>query len=66
MDAATKRLIAVDAPVRHFAGPASVAMPKIVQSLDQHGLHFAFLDPYNLGTLSFDLFVELPHSSGST
>ena len=34
-------------------------MPKIVQSLDRHGLHLAFLDPYNLGTLSFDLFVEL-------
>ena len=34
-------------------------MPKIVQSLDQYGLHLAFLDPYNLGTLSFDLFVEL-------
>jgi three-Cys-motif partner protein len=59
LDAATKRLTAVDAPVRPFAGPASVAMPKIVQSLDRHGLHLAFLDPYNLGTLSFDLFVEL-------
>jgi three-Cys-motif partner protein len=34
-------------------------MPKIVRSLDQHGLHLAFLDPYNLGALSFDLFVEL-------
>jgi three-Cys-motif partner protein len=56
---ATKRLIAVDAPVRRFAGPARVATPKIVQSLDRHGLHLAFLDPYNLGTLSFDLFVEL-------
>jgi three-Cys-motif partner protein len=42
-----------------FTGPASVAMPKIVQSLNRHGLHLAFLDPYNLGALSFDLFVEL-------
>src|SRR4029079_3491995 len=34
-------------------------MPKIVRSLDQYGLHLAFLDPYNLGALSFDLFQEL-------
>jgi three-Cys-motif partner protein len=34
-------------------------MPKIVQSLDPYGLHFAFLDPHNLGTLSFDLFEQL-------
>jgi three-Cys-motif partner protein len=30
-----------------------------VQSLDPHGLHLAFLDPHNLGALSFDLFVQL-------
>ena len=34
-------------------------MPKIVQSLDPYGLHLAFLDPYNLGALSFDLFQQL-------
>jgi three-Cys-motif partner protein len=56
---ATKRLTALDAPVRSLPGPASEAIPKIVQSLDQHGLHLAFLDPYNLGALSFDLFEEL-------
>jgi three-Cys-motif partner protein len=57
--AAQKRLQAIDAPVRITPGPASVAMPKIVGSLDPHGLHFAFLDPHNLGTLSFDLFEHL-------
>jgi three-Cys-motif partner protein len=57
--AAEKRLNAVGAPVHGFAGPASVAMPKIVQSLDPYGLHLAFLDPHNLGTLSFDLFEQL-------
>lgn len=56
---ATKRLTALNAPVRPFAGPASEAIPKIVQSLDRGGLHLAFLDPYNLAALSFDLFVEL-------
>ncbi|MTW18960.1 three-Cys-motif partner protein TcmP [Rhodoplanes serenus] len=57
--AATQRLTALSAPVRSFAGPASESMPKIVQSLDRHGLHLAFLDPYNLGALSFDLFEQL-------
>lgn len=57
--AAEKRLSAIGAPVQAFLGPASSAMPKIVQSLNRYGLHFAFLDPHNLGTLSFDLFVTL-------
>jgi three-Cys-motif partner protein len=57
--AAEKRLNVLGAPVRAVAGPASVAMPKIVQSLDPYGLHLAFLDPHNLGTLSFDLFEQL-------
>jgi three-Cys-motif partner protein len=57
--AAEKRLTAISAPVRAFASPASAAMPKIIQSLDPYGLHLAFLDPHNLGTLSFDLFEQL-------
>jgi len=57
--AADKRLSALGAPVQAISGPASLAMPKIVQSLNTYGLHFAFLDPHNLGTLSFDLFESL-------
>lgn len=57
--ATESRLMALSAPVRAVAGPASVAMPKIVQSVDPYGLHLAFLDPHNLGTLSFDLFEQL-------
>src|SRR5271165_961159 len=34
-------------------------MPKIVGSLNKSSLHFAFLDPHNLGALSFDLFESL-------
>jgi three-Cys-motif partner protein len=30
-----------------------------VRQLNPQGLHFAFLDPHNLGTLSFDLFQSL-------
>ena len=46
-------------PFRATAGPASSAMPEIVRQLNSSGLHFAFLDPHNLGTLSFDLFMSL-------
>ncbi len=57
--AATKRLTGLSAPVRPVPGPASEAIPKIIRHLDRYGLHLAFLDPYNLGALSFDLFKEL-------
>jgi three-Cys-motif partner protein len=57
--ATEKRLKGINAPVRPFAGPATAAMPRIVRSLDPYGLHLAFLDPHNLGTLSFDLFEQL-------
>jgi three-Cys-motif partner protein len=57
--AATKRLSALNAPVRPVPGPASEALPKIIQSLNRNGLHLAFLDPYNLAALSLDLFKQL-------
>jgi three-Cys-motif partner protein len=59
LSSAEERLRALKAPVHITPGPASVAMPKIVRSLNPAGLHFAFLDPHNLGTLSFDLFENL-------
>ena len=59
LEATTKRMTKLGAPVRAVAGPASAAVPQIVRSLNPNGLHLAFLDPYNLSTLSFDLFKEL-------
>ena len=53
--AATARLKALNAPVLATPGPAVEAMRQIVGRLDPGGLHFAFLDPHNLGALSFDL-----------
>lgn len=53
------RLAALPAPVQSFDGPASNAVPNIVQSIDPYGLHLALLDPHNLGALSFDLFEGL-------
>jgi three-Cys-motif partner protein len=59
LTAAQNRLAALGATVHAFPGPASVSLPKIVGSLNTNGLHFAFLDPHNLGALSFDLFETL-------
>jgi three-Cys-motif partner protein len=56
---AHSRLHELAAPVQAVAGPASVALPKIVNRLSSSGLHLALLDPHNLGTLSFDLFESL-------
>jgi three-Cys-motif partner protein len=56
---AEKRLKALGAPVRAIPGPASSGLAQIVQGLPSSGLHLAFLDPHNLGTLSFDLFEQL-------
>jgi three-Cys-motif partner protein len=59
---AEKRLVSAGAPTEAIAGPASSAMREVVTQVNQHqraGLHFAFLDPHNLGTLSFDLFEAM-------
>jgi three-Cys-motif partner protein len=53
---AEARLLALKAPVHAVKGPASAALPSIVDRLSPSGLHLVLLDPHNLGTLSFDLF----------
>jgi len=57
--AAEKRLRLLRAPVETTPGPASSAIERIVSKLNPHGLHVAFLDPHNLGNLSFTLFESL-------
>lgn len=59
LEVARKRLTALGAPVTTCVGPASSSISKMVQNLNPDGLHLAFLDPYSLGALSFDLFEEL-------
>jgi len=57
---------AVDARIRALGGapicysdPADVAVDKMVAAANPSGLHFAFLDPYNLEGLSFDIIRKL-------
>ena len=57
--ASEKRLSHIGAPVQIAKGPAVDAIKQIVSRIDRRGLHFAFLDPHSLGTLSFTLFEEI-------
>jgi len=53
--AAVTRLSKLNAPVYEFAGTAAQTVRQIVTNLNQYGLHFAFLDPFNLETLDFEI-----------
>jgi three-Cys-motif partner protein len=57
--AAEKRLRARGANVQSFPGEARAVVDEVVKAIDPHGLHFAFLDPYNLGALSFSVIQKL-------
>jgi three-Cys-motif partner protein len=57
--AVESRLSAVRAPVSAEAGPATQTVDRVISKLDPYALHFAFLDPYNLGDLPFDVIRKL-------
>jgi three-Cys-motif partner protein len=54
-----ERLRRAGAPVRELSGSALAAAKETITSVDQYGLHFAFLDPYNLGELDFSIIETL-------
>lgn len=53
------RLRVLGAPVIEIEGEAAEAAQNLSKELPPEGLHFAFLDPYNLGSLSFNLLRSL-------
>jgi three-Cys-motif partner protein len=57
--AAETRLLARGAHVRPYPGEAETVVDQVIASLDPRGLHFAFLDPYNLGALPFVIIEKL-------
>lgn len=59
VDAARIRLAARGIATDGFVGAASRTVTEIVKVLDPHGLHFAFLDPFNLGDLEFTAIRQL-------
>jgi three-Cys-motif partner protein len=58
-DAAEKRLLAAGAPVHVEVGEAAATVDRIVSHLNPNALHFAFLDPYSLGALPFEVVQKL-------
>lgn len=59
LDAATERLVRLGAPVVPLHGPARDTAFRALQRATVYGLNFAFLDPYSIGALDFELFRTL-------
>jgi three-Cys-motif partner protein len=59
INAAEARLRARGAKVHPFSGEAEAVVDQVIASLHPDGLHFAFLDPYNLGALPFVIIEKL-------
>jgi three-Cys-motif partner protein len=57
--AAAARLEALGAPIEAFVGPAAETVHHIVNRLSPYGLHFAFIDPFSLGAMDFQIFKAL-------
>ena len=57
--AAQTRLLNLGARLTADVGAADATVDKIKGRLNPHGLHFAFLDPYNLNDLPFSVFEAL-------
>lgn len=53
--AAVKRVKALGGTAADYTGSAEETARQIVSTLNPHGLHFAFLDPFNLEGLSFEV-----------
>ncbi|WEZ82181.1 three-Cys-motif partner protein TcmP [Rhizobium sp. 32-5/1] len=56
---AEKRLRALGAPVVTHLGRATDTVKVIVKQVNAYGLHFAFVDPFNLGAFDFAIVNEL-------
>jgi len=57
--AAAKRIVEAGGTATTYAGRAEDVAPQIVARLNPYGLHFAFLDPYNLDALPFSVIEAL-------
>ncbi len=59
LDAMVQRLVAAGAPVVSKCGPAATTTLFALQQTPAYGLNFAYLDPYNLEALDFDIFRKM-------
>lgn len=59
VEAARMRITRLGGAVVGYTGAAEIIVEKIVSAINPYGLHFAFLDPYNLGQLPFSIIERL-------
>jgi len=59
VDAVERRLKTAIAPVQIEIGPAVETVDRVIKKLNPYGLHFVFLDPYNLAALPFEIVRKL-------
>jgi three-Cys-motif partner protein len=59
VEASTARLRKLGATVQPEIGTAEETVARIIPKLNKYALHVAFLDPYNLGTLPFEVIRKL-------
>jgi three-Cys-motif partner protein len=57
--ATVERLRRLNAPVRELTGSAIEAAAQVVGEINRYGLHAAFIDPYSLGALDFEIIRSL-------
>jgi three-Cys-motif partner protein len=57
--ACRQRLESLNAPVQSYVGPATETVKAVVKDLNGSALHFAFLDPFNLEALPFQVIADL-------
>lgn len=57
--AAATRLRNLGAPVVEVEGAAVDVVKTVIANINPHGLNFAFLDPFDLAALNFDIIVAL-------
>lgn len=55
LELAEKRLRKLGAPVKVYFGKAADTAKTIASRLNPYGLHFAFIDPFNLGAFDFEV-----------
>lgn len=58
-EATSERLRRLGAPVQELQGSAVRAAATVVQKVNPYGLHFAFIDPFSLGALDFQILQSL-------
>jgi len=59
LQAAEERLKRAGAPVIAINGQAQNTIRQILSQLNRHALHFAFIDPFNLGAFDFSIMAQL-------